>query len=154
MSSAALIYFISEMLFNSDIMKTIEETRLTRLTMLKDECGSVAALAERTGHSQSQLSQWLNESKDSKTGKPRTIASTSCRSIEIRLGKDKGWMDQPVYDVENKDIEIAIEMLKTLKPYEIKKIPDIINVVRQHEVGYASEPNGKENAGNEKNRTD
>ena len=130
-------------------MKTIEETRLTRLTMLKNECGSVAALTERTGLSQSQLSQWLNKSKDSKTGKPRTIASTSCRSIEKRLGKERGWMDQPVYDIQSKELESIIEMIKTLNPCEIKKIPQIINVVRQSDGNYENPRNEKEKAGSE-----
>ena len=75
-------------------VKTVEEVRRENLARLVTEAGGVARLAEILGRSSSQISQWLNASPDSKTGKPRTISGRSARLIEARLGKAKGWMDQ------------------------------------------------------------
>ncbi len=130
------------MLFNALTMKTIEETRLIRLKMIRDECGTTAALSAKVGTSHAQLSQWLNESPDSKTGKPRTIASASCRKIEKILGKEKGWMDQPTYECGDKELEAAFDLMKTLKPHELRKIPEIINVVRQPNAEHNNEKSG------------
>lgn len=74
-------------------MKTIEEIRRGKLDQLRVQCRTVSALAEKLGKNQSQVSQWLNASKDSKTGKPRTINSESARMIEQAFGKNSGWMD-------------------------------------------------------------
>ncbi|MCK9550282.1 MAG: hypothetical protein M0R29_05960 [Aquamicrobium sp.] len=96
-------------------METIEEIRRKRLHLLKSELGSVAALAACIERSSSQVSQWLNASSDSKTGKPRTINSDSARYIEKKVGKASGWMDQPfpVSDVTpsaySKAIPMAVE---------------------------------------------
>lgn len=74
-------------------MKKIEDVRRDNLRRLRDEFGSVQALADRIGKNHSQLSQWLNASTHSVTGKPRTISSVSCREIEQALQKPEGWMD-------------------------------------------------------------
>ena len=74
-------------------MKKIEDVRRDNLRRLRDELGGVQALADRIGKGQPQVSQWLNASTHSVTGKPRTISSASCREIERALGKPDGWMD-------------------------------------------------------------
>jgi len=61
-------------------------------------------------------------------GKSRTIASKPCRSMEENLGKKQGWISQ---FMGYKELKKVVDPLKTLKPIEIKKGPEIINVVRQ-----------------------
>jgi transcriptional regulator with XRE-family HTH domain len=80
-------------------MKKIEDVRRDNLRRLRDEIGSVQELADRLGKSQSQVSQWLNASTHSLSGKPRTISSASCREVELALNKPEGWMD-----VEHQDL--------------------------------------------------
>lgn len=77
-------------------MKTIEETYRDRLKMLISEYGSQNALAHVINKSATQISQWLNASPDSKTGRPRAIKSDTAREIEIATGKPYAWFDQPV----------------------------------------------------------
>lgn len=74
-------------------MRKIEDVRRDNLRRLRDELGGVQGLADRLGKSQSQISQWLNASTHSATGKPRTISSGSCRELEKALGRPDGWMD-------------------------------------------------------------
>jgi hypothetical protein len=74
-------------------MRKIEDVRRDNLARLREELGSVNALVERTGKAQSQISQWLNASAKSGSGKPRNISSDSCREIERACDKPDGWMD-------------------------------------------------------------
>jgi hypothetical protein len=74
-------------------MKTVEEIRRERLAMLRAECGTLGALAERLDKSGPQVSQWLNASTNSGTGKARGISSDECRKIEEKFDKPRGWMD-------------------------------------------------------------
>lgn len=76
------------------LMKTTDEVRRENLALLVDAAGGPTSFAARIDRSQSQVSQWLNASPDSKSGKPRTISSSSCRYIERAIGKPDGWMDQ------------------------------------------------------------
>lgn len=76
-------------------MKTIAETRILKLKELVAEYGSAKALAERISKDPSQLSQWMNASKDSKTGKPRGMSSDIARYIETSCEKPSGWLDTP-----------------------------------------------------------
>ena len=85
------MYFFSLMLFNGD-MKTIDEIHRANMALLVAEYG-VTGMAEKLNKSNSQVSQWLNGSKNSGTGKPRGISSGSCRTIEAAFGKPQGWMD-------------------------------------------------------------
>ncbi|SEL13177.1 Helix-turn-helix [Roseateles sp. YR242] len=77
-------------------MQLIEEIYRARLKLLANEAGSQRALAERIGKSPAQISQWINGSKDSKTGRPRSMDRSTVREIELRFPKPEGWMDQPV----------------------------------------------------------
>lgn len=72
---------------------TIDSIRRQNLKTLSLESGGIGRLAERLSKDQSQVSQWINASPDSRTGKPRGIRSSTCRDIELRLGKPLGWLD-------------------------------------------------------------
>lgn len=89
-------------------MKTIEETYRERLSLLIKEYGSQNELAEAIGKSASQISQWLNGTKESKTGKPRSFKSETAREIEEKLGKPHAWFDQPIESVVQIDNSSAV----------------------------------------------
>jgi hypothetical protein len=91
------MYFFSLMLFNGT-MKTIDEIHRANMALLVAEHG-VTGMAERLNKSNSQVSQWLNGSKNSGTGKPRGISAGSCRTIEAAFGKPQGWMDADHGDI-------------------------------------------------------
>lgn len=74
-------------------MKTCHEIRKDQLRALAEEIGGVRELSEVIGKTEVQIRQWLNASKDSRTGKPRGIADDMARYIEERAGKPIGWMD-------------------------------------------------------------
>lgn len=74
-------------------MKNIEQIRNDNLRRLIKEHGGVNAFSAKIGRSQAQVSQWLNNSVNSETGKPRNISSRSCRFIENSLGMKEGWFD-------------------------------------------------------------
>ena len=77
------------------MLKTIEDVRLERLHLLRNKRRSVSVIFDQTGIYYAQVSHWVNQSVDSKIGKPRTISSASARSIEVKLGIERGWFDQP-----------------------------------------------------------
>lgn len=83
-------------------MATIEDVRQQNLAILVAQYGSVAALAAAIDRSPAQISQWLNQSKDSKTGKPRGMRSTSARYVETSCGKPRGWMDESHAEVDSR----------------------------------------------------
>jgi len=91
-SSITLIVNISLMLFNES-MKTIDEIRKENLAILVKDYGGVGKLADVLERSSSQVSQWLNSSKASASGKPRRFNSDSARYIEKMCGKPEGWLD-------------------------------------------------------------
>ena len=75
-------------------MQTIEVSRRQNLAALIAEAGSQAALSEQIGKAPAQISQWLNASTNSKTGKPRVMSNAIAREIEKLAAKPDGWMDQ------------------------------------------------------------
>lgn len=75
-------------------MKSIDEVRNQNLRFLVTTRGGVTNLAEQIGKSPSQISQWLNRSLNSETGKPRAMGTVSARHIEGHLGLEFGWMDR------------------------------------------------------------
>lgn len=86
-------------------MLSIENIRRLRLDELISEFGTQAALAKKIERSSAQISQWKNQSPDSKTGKPRSMDSASARHIEKMTGKADGWMDQmPNGDISFSDL--------------------------------------------------
>ena len=76
-------------------MQTIDNIRRERLLQLIAEHGTQAALARVISKSPAQISQWVNRSPNSATGKPRVMDSATAREIESACGKAVGWMDQP-----------------------------------------------------------
>ncbi len=86
------MYFFSPMLFNGD-MKTVDEIHRLNLTLLVEEFKGVGKLAEQIERGPSQVSQWINASENSATGKPRGMGPSSCRHVERKCGKPVGWMD-------------------------------------------------------------
>jgi len=129
LSSVTLIDNFSGLLFNNE-MQTIEEIRLSRLFMLKEQFGGSSSLAKMLEMSPSQLSQWLKKSPDSKTKKLRTINSASARSIEKKLGLERGWMDQPIYN-QNEKLTTLINSLCTMSPDQVYKIEGIVGILRE-----------------------
>ncbi|THF55942.1 helix-turn-helix domain-containing protein [Pseudothauera rhizosphaerae] len=85
-------------------MKLIDDIRAENLARLAGEHGSVKNLAEHLRKSESQVSQWINRSTNSGTGKPRTMRSTTARAIEEACGKEVGWLDR---DQDHAPIENA-----------------------------------------------
>ncbi len=71
----------------------IDDIRRANLASLAKEAGGVGRLAERLERDQSQVSQWLNASKNSATGTPRGMRAGTCRFIEKKMGKPEGWLD-------------------------------------------------------------
>lgn len=76
-------------------MQGIEETRrLNLLNLIAGHCGQ-QQLADAADKSPAQISQWVNRSPDSKTGKPRVMGSRAARDFEKALGLPAWWMDTP-----------------------------------------------------------
>lgn len=75
-------------------MKSIDEIRRANLLLLRDEFGSLKKLALVVERDDSQVSQWLQGSKNSGTGKARGMRSDTARHIESKTGKQEGWLDQ------------------------------------------------------------
>lgn len=101
---------------------TIEEIRRRRLAQLIERSGGQARLAEKIGKSPAQISQWMNMSPDSKTGKPRAIQSETARQIEIIWAKPTGWMDN-IQDVAESNALIAQEKIAPYAADSETKIP-------------------------------
>ena len=93
-NSLWLVVFISQLL-KTRPMQSIDVTRRERLGLLIKEAGSQSALSDVIGKAPAQISQWLNASLNSKTGKPRVMSNAIAREIEEKTGKPEGWMDAP-----------------------------------------------------------
>lgn len=76
-------------------MKTIEDIRHENLLAIVSELGANKALADLIQKDPAQVSQWVNRSPNSKTGRPRNISSDTARLTETATGKPSGWMDAP-----------------------------------------------------------
>ena len=65
--------------------------------MLVKKHGTLAALNDAIGlaRTDATLSQVRNQSAHSKTGTPRTMGDQLARTIEEKLGLQRGWMDTP-----------------------------------------------------------
>ena len=89
---------------------TVEEIRRANIALLISEFGSLTALAQAIPTSESQLSQWLHGSPDSKTGLPRGMRRDSCRRIELAAGKPAGWLDSQHSDERLSSSSVAQEL--------------------------------------------
>lgn len=101
------IHFLSDTLFNAG-MKSIDDIRRGNLAFLAKENGGTSGLAAKLEKDPSQISQWINASKDSKTGKPRGMRRQSCKEIEDKLELGEGWMDRDHSFQAPSDIRPAI----------------------------------------------
>jgi hypothetical protein len=89
---------MNSVLLNNETVELIEDIRRSRLALLINEYGTIAALAQKLDRQPSQVSQWKNASIDTKTKRRRAMTSDTARWIEVQTGKPSGWMDQPVLE--------------------------------------------------------
>lgn len=102
-------------------MQSVDVTRRENLGLLIKEAGSQAALSEVIGKAPAQISQWLNASANSRTGKPRVMSNAIAREIEEKTGKPTGWMDQPASSAElsipgGSNVELEL-------PHGVRRVP-------------------------------
>lgn len=98
-------------------MKTCSEIRVDNLRNLVSEHGSIVRLAEKIDKAEAQISQWLNSSKNSKTGKPRNMSDDMARLIEQKCGKERGWLD---HDHSDPALELFMKMSAELRAQAIR----------------------------------
>lgn len=110
-------------------MKTIEEIRIERLQLLKNEYKTIAALASVLGKSDSQVSQWLNASPNSESGRPRSVSSDICRHIEEACGKPRGWMDNDPAMISLQDLNALIGALAGASFEHRRLVLETVNVL-------------------------
>ncbi len=72
----------------------IYQTRRANLVALIARVQGAAALAERCGSSAQYVSQLVNQTKDKKSGRPRTMGDKFARRIELALDLPDNWMDK------------------------------------------------------------
>lgn len=111
------IFFLTRSASNTT-MQTVNETRNTRLMLLIDKHGSIAALNEAIGlpRTDATLSQIKNRSPHHKTGRPRAMGDDLARKIEATLGLPAGWMDTPpsYADTHDDDKSRALQAMEAL----------------------------------------
>lgn len=109
-------------------MKSIDEIRRENLALLRHEFGSLRGLAVILDRDESQVSQWMQGSKNSGTGKPRGMRSDTARYIETCTNKKSGWMDADHSDKSNvtpgPDIRGAVPLLSSVQAGAFKEILD------------------------------
>lgn len=80
-------------------MKTVEETRRSRLQMLVDKYNGMANLCEHLGYARNEtagLTRILHANlRHDRDGEPYDMGSKKAREIETKLGLSTGWMDSP-----------------------------------------------------------
>lgn len=105
-------------------MKTVEETRRTRLQMLVEKYGGMANLCELLGYARNEtatLTRILNANiRHDRGGKPYNMGSPMAREIENKLEKPIGWMDTPPGESDtanpNDPISKAVTLLAAMEP--------------------------------------
>lgn len=95
----------------------IDDIRRDNLAKLRDGYGSLAAFASHLGRSESQVSQWINASINSGTGKPRYMRTSTARWIEQVCGKPAGWMDID-HGADSPDLYPSYSMTDTSRTVE------------------------------------
>lgn len=75
-------------------MRPVDEIRRDNLRTLIARHGGQRQFAEAASvKNPAQISQWVNGSKNSKTGKPRVMSGATARAIEAALRLPNGWID-------------------------------------------------------------
>jgi hypothetical protein len=116
-------------------MKTIDEIHRENLRELIKQHGGNTAFAELIGKDTGQLSQWVNGSPDSKTGKPRGISPEICRLFEEKSNCEIGWMDHEHPRPEMKDEEKLLQAFRAMTSEEKQVILRLI--VRHTEIDHS-----------------
>lgn len=80
-------------LLSDSSVKTIDDIRLSNLSLLIAHTGGQRHLADRIGKAPAQISQWVNRAPSSSTGLPRRMSTETARDMERLLGLPLGWMD-------------------------------------------------------------
>lgn len=138
------IFFLSDPL-NNDAMQTIEEIYRLRLRMLADELGSQRKLADKLQRSPSQVNQWINGAKDSKTGKSRSLDRSTARYIEQMTGKPEGWMDQPLEQTSASNVSPAsigmtpVPLINYIQAGNWREVVDAFQPGDGHEIVYTDQ---------------
>lgn len=101
----------SAVLLNA-LMKPVDAIRIENLAKLIKQHGGQRKLADDLGKAPAQISQWITQAPNSRTGTPRAMASTSAREIETALGLPHGWMDHEHSEVS----EAPAPYTRTLPP--------------------------------------
>lgn len=104
-------------------MKTIKETYRERLLLLSKQCGGHVELSKKINKSPAQISQWINGSADSKTGKARSMKSETAREIEFALNLPHGWFDQPIESLGESTLKERLQEL--MEEYGLTKQIDL-----------------------------
>jgi hypothetical protein len=112
-------------------MKTIDEIRRDKLKMLAAEHGGIGVFATKIGKSSAQLSQWINASPDSKTGKPRGMRAESCRHIEQLSGLKKGWMDQESSEIISNSTDAHDQSSEQIFRSKVKLSPNAARLINE-----------------------
>lgn len=71
----------------------IDDIRRENMATLVEEFGGVLGLANKLTRSESQISQWLNGSAHSATGKQRGMRAVTAKWISETCGKPSNWLD-------------------------------------------------------------
>lgn len=137
-SSETRIPLVSALL-NNYAMQNVDEIRRARLRQAAEELGSVQALADAAGKSPSQISQLITGAKDSKTGKPRGMRSSTAREIEAAIGKPSGWLEMT-------DDDLYMARVKRLPPGKRALLDERLNALLEAEglAGQAADPSESE----------
>lgn len=130
-------------------MKTIDETRLDRLNRLIERFGSIAELNERLGRPRNEatLYQLKNRSPDTTTGTPKNIGDGIAREIEVKLGLERGWMDNPI-DIPDYDESTrrGANLLQAMEPEERYKAIRILDTLAKPPLDGDPPPDAKRRA--------
>lgn len=81
-------------------MKTVKEIRLENARLLVREAGGQKGMIEKTGRSQSQISQLMGDNAE------KPIGDSIARSLEKACGKPRGWLDQDHAERNVADFEV------------------------------------------------
>lgn len=119
-------------------MKTVSETRRENLLLLVTEHGSLANLNEKLGllRTDATLSQIKNQSRESRTGKPKMMGVTLARRIEKALNLPTGWMDNDQLPLSYRQQRIAhvARAMEGMTDYEVDQTVKIVDTLAQPKV--------------------
>lgn len=74
-------------------MRSLLEIKRENLLAACEKVGGRPVLAKMLGISDSQINQWISASPDSKTGRPRSPNTDTCRKVEKAVGLPENWME-------------------------------------------------------------